>query len=809
MFATLYKPLSESAPTWAAAKITDIFKIISYNYTKKFYEVGSFSMVIPVNELSAELLETNTFLATSDGDYLFVTDIKETESRITLEGHDLKYLLAGRITLFPTEEQDKGTYGYYVTKGNTGECICDIVRHNITEATDPDRRIYGFSVNYSPFGLQNDTYMTRLEPLDQVVGTLCKNAGIGYDVTMRFDPAFGDSIAFQVLNPTDRSADQTDVPKMIFSTSFLNVESLLRETGVNSEKNAIYAINGTNIDDAVVKLVNRDEDKASFGVYRRETTVNVNCDIDEIDSYALKEAEDFITTDSFVMDVMAVESYKRDWFVGDIVTFQHKGVRRNVPIIAAEVQRTADKFTVKLSAGETVAKPVTAISKKADRVAEEITQKKFDDGYVTVVKELPEKGKKNKIYVLEEEQAAALADDSGTEEVGSGSDTVNGFVFIGGEWKMIGGEGGGAAGSGVGEFTNEEKNSEIFNSYKDITDDNGAVTSKKNYINPNTQYAHISGASNSIDNDESVTLFSNWASILGGDGNSINNSFRAVICGGMGNKIEKSSYFSAILGGNGNLISSAMFALAAGTGNKVYASQSVILDGAQNQILAGASNSVIGAGNTNKISGRNSGIFCGSINTIETGGGDNAIIAGNQNRITNGNQNLIGAGVNNNISANGIGNCIICGYYNEIKERTDYAAAVGMDNILINSSDSFVCGYRNEAYSTNCIICGNNNKSYVANSIVCGNGAEAAGNELFIVGNGGNVFWVDNTGTVYAREYKIIGAEGNSEVATFSAKSSDNPDLSELTAQISEIKADIEALRAENAALKAEIAALK
>ena len=121
MFATLYKPLSESAPTWAAAKITDIFKIISYNYTKKFYEVGSFSMVIPVNEPSAELLETNTFLATSDGDYLFVTDIKETESRITLEGHDLKYLLAGRITLFPTEEQDEGTYGYYVTKGSTGE----------------------------------------------------------------------------------------------------------------------------------------------------------------------------------------------------------------------------------------------------------------------------------------------------------------------------------------------------------------------------------------------------------------------------------------------------------------------------------------------------------------------------------------------------------------------------------------------------------------------------------------------------------------------------------------------------------------
>ena len=32
MFATLYKPLSESESTWSEAKITDIFKIISYNY---------------------------------------------------------------------------------------------------------------------------------------------------------------------------------------------------------------------------------------------------------------------------------------------------------------------------------------------------------------------------------------------------------------------------------------------------------------------------------------------------------------------------------------------------------------------------------------------------------------------------------------------------------------------------------------------------------------------------------------------------------------------------------------------------------
>ena len=627
MHATLYKPLSESAPTWAEVKITDIFKIISYNYTKKFYEVGSFSMVIPVNEPSAELLETNTFLATGDGDYLFVTDIKEKENRITLEGHDLKYLLAGRITLFPTEEQDKGTYGYYVTQGSTGKCIGDIVRHNITEASDPNRRIFGFSVSDSPHGLQNDTYMTRLEPLDQVVGTLCKNAGIGYDVTMEIGSEFGDSIKFTVIKPTDRSADQTDVPRVIFSKGFLNVENLSREIGVDSEKNAIYAVNGSNIDDAVVKLVNRDgEGKADYGVYRRETTVNVNCDIDEIDSYALKEAEDCITTDSFAMEVMAAESYKKDWFVGDIVTFRHKGINRNVPIIAAEIQRTAEKFTVKLSAGETVTRPVSMVNRTANKAVNEITQKKFDDGYVTVVKELPEVGKKNKIYVLEEDRAVTLSDDSEAE---TGAEAVSGYVYVDGEWKRFLGEDESGA---VGKFTNEAKNSEIFNDYED------------NYINPNTPYAHISGRKNTID--------------YGGD--ILNFSFASSILGGAGNVLGKSALYS------------------------------VIVAGTNNQII-GSYHGIIGAGAANKVEGYQCGVFCGTSNTAK--GVGSGVFCGSNNEAS-GSFCAIFGGRDGKIDVGAYGSVILCGLGNEIKIG-NCVTVFGQQNIVENGLCDFVGGYQN------------------------------------------------------------------------------------------------------------------
>ncbi len=700
MFATLYKPLSESESTWSKAKITDIFKIISYNYTKKFYEVGSFSMVIPVNEPSVGMLETNTFLATNEGDYLFVTGIKETENRITLEGYDLKYLLAGRVTLFPTEAQDVGAYGYYVTKGTTGECICDIVNHNIAEATDPNRRIYGFSVNSAPVGIANDTYMTRLEPLDQVVGTLCKNAGIGYDVEMRFDPVFGDSIAFRVIKPTDRSENQTNVPKVIFSKRFLNVETLSREIGVDAEKNAIYAVNGTNIDDAIVKLVNRGgEDRANYGVYRRETTVNVNCDIDEIDSYALKETEDFVAADSFVMDVMASESYKREWFVGDIVTFRHKGLSRNAPIIAAEIQRTADKFTVKLSAGETKKKPVSAISKKADRASKENTQRKFDDVNVTTVKNIPADGGKNKIYVLEipQNRPKELIE----------AETCEGYIFIDGKWKKLG-VNSGANNTDTGDFNSPSAGSGNANHgmMSTICSGTGNTISTKGTKRDNACMFIGSGSGNKIinkDNDNSKPA-PQYSAIANGTNNIIF-SPECFIGSGNGIRISIGSEYSAIIDGLGNLIEKSPGSfIGSGCENKINLSEgkfNSVVGGVGNKILGKTSCSTIAGGQGNEIYGdvypqNYSFVGCGLNNKItnEKRGGFSGFhaVCGGCYHIVDGVVNFVGSGKFFEIESNS--SAILTGVNNKIKktgiggENSYIFIGTGSENTIAASENS-------------------------------------------------------------------------------------------------------------------------
>ena len=345
----------------------------------------------------------------------------------------------------------------------------------------------------------------------------------------------------------------------------------------------------------------------------------------------------------------------------------------------------------------------------------------------------------------------------------------------------------GSGGSGgVGEFTNEEKNSEIFNCYTDVKNASGAVIAKKNYINPNTPYAHIAGRSSSIDeSNEGLTATSDAASILGGVTNVILNSPLAVIAGGMGNSISKST-MGNISSGNSNKITNSNLsfvgsgnvnsvlngvgsAIVSGFYNKVSGSYSGIFVGMDNEILGGSSNH-IGSGDGNKVNGNH-----------------NAIVSGHSNKILNGYKNVIMSGYNNQISG-GSENAIICGNNNAIDSGVEYACAAGRYNqIHSGGNGSLVCGTSNECASEN--------------SIVCGNNASAMPDGRIIVGSTvGNVFYVTGKGDVYARSFNIIGAA--SDASAVSVMSDEPSNLSALTEQINQMKTEIETLKAEIAELK-------
>lgn len=329
---------------------------------------------------------------------------------------------------------------------------------------------------------------------------------------------------------------------------------------------------------------------------------------------------------------------------------------------------------------------------------------------------------------------------------------------------------------GVGKFTNEAKNSEIFNDYVN------------NYINSRTPYAHISGISNSIDKDDTITSFSNMAAIFSGAENAIKSSMFSFIMSSLNSSIINSG-FAKIIGGTDNTIKQA---------NSAPSLEDLILAGVNNNIEECSDAAMLLCKRCN-ITANGSGvcfIFCEDCKVAENTPRYIYIIGGKRHEIKFGTDVFILGGTGNKIAGN--------------------------QSYFFGSANEFLCQYGTQ----DLYVFGNGHKYNKQNAIIqkmfiigeysdLSNYNTAPGtNYAFIIGNGNyskpsNAFYITKDGDVYAKSFNIMGESAASEASTFCARSSDNPDLSELAAQISEIKADIEALRAENAELKAEIAALK
>ena len=378
MIITAYRPLSASEPTFPKAKVTDIFVCTSYSYHRYWYQVGSFTLVVPANVPTVDMITEDMILSVDGRDSLIVTDISRTEKEYTFKGYDLKYLLHLRLTLFPQKEQDAGTYGYYVVQGSTEYCIKDMIQYNITAAADEERRIYGFyaAANQNR-GIESDTYMTRLEFLDEVVAAMCKNAQIGYDIKLDFA---NNRYLFDVAPAVDKTDSQHDINSVVFAKQFCNVIGLKRETGTSSEKNAIYAINGGGTADKVVKCVLRDKTNVPAGILRREVTVNTSAELaNEVDMYALKEAEDYVKTDSFELDTAAILEYGELFSVGDKVTFKHSNLYLDSIILEAQIDYTGNDKKVTLTAGNKKPKALNTIGNKTGTLEGNVNAVRIDN----------------------------------------------------------------------------------------------------------------------------------------------------------------------------------------------------------------------------------------------------------------------------------------------------------------------------------------------------------------------------------------------------------------------------------------------
>ena len=419
MIVRVYDFLSAEKPKFSQNLVGIVSDVESFKYTRRAYDIGSFEMTIPTHADEAGCIQPDRMLIVGEklgqtyiasdptkrivkGTFLYITDIEKKDDKITVTGYDLKYLFALRVTLFPKEEQDKGTYGYYVTSGTTFSCISDIINYNIVNATDSDRQIYGMfgitmpvnQINADPplTGLQNDRYMTRLEPVSTAIFNLLKNCKTHfYDMRLIIDDNAEDGDNY---NPHMESSE--DKPVIIIDESRYNIKSYTRKDGTSAYKNAIYAVVGSG-DDVTVKCVKRPNDTAS-GVKRKEVVLDVDTDsVAEIDRYALKAAEEYVVSDDFEIEPLFMDD-EAEPELAQKVSIRIDGVEYETVITEITDEYANSKHTQSYVCGDKKLKVLNVLNKATAENTQKIINNKITTGNAGGVGKFTDTDKTSEIF---------------------------------------------------------------------------------------------------------------------------------------------------------------------------------------------------------------------------------------------------------------------------------------------------------------------------------------------------------------------------------------------------------------------------
>lgn len=318
MVIKVFSPPVKADGAWKTFSERQLFttnRIVSFEYTKRWTKTGSFTLTIPFDRAKLQGLSLmGVICAETDGrsHWLLIENIEYDSRTIVLYGKDAKGLLATRIALYGTA-QGEGTDGYDVVSGTTAQCIKHYLDNNCISPADAFRALpitWGGGVN----GLQNDSYMARFEYLSDIVSELCDNAGIGCDIAGNLS---GGGFTFTTKSGTDRSMNQSENNRVIFSLSWGNVRNQTFQHSVSDLYSVIYAAGSDNVTTAVFR-----DNNTPSGISRRECNVSVSVEStdDYFSKYALNQVTDNTEKHGCTVDAAKSGGYGTDYSLGDKVS---------------------------------------------------------------------------------------------------------------------------------------------------------------------------------------------------------------------------------------------------------------------------------------------------------------------------------------------------------------------------------------------------------------------------------------------------------------------------------------------------------
>lgn len=201
-------------------------------WTRRYYQAGDFELYIPVTPEALELIATGRLVQREDApeslmvvENIQLTTDAETGNFLTVTGRSVEQYIARRIVWSQTN-----------LSGTIAEVIVQLLNDNIINPTAEARAIPGVTVG--------DVSAAATGTLKkQITGDNLLEAitGILNEYKLGFNLLYTDgSLAFNIYQGTDRSFDQSENPRVIFSPEFDNF--LTSEYNSNAENYANVAL---------------------------------------------------------------------------------------------------------------------------------------------------------------------------------------------------------------------------------------------------------------------------------------------------------------------------------------------------------------------------------------------------------------------------------------------------------------------------------------------------------------------------------------------------------------------------------------
>lgn len=247
----IYDQPNAEKTAWKDLKIGDLCDALEFDYLKYFCGVGTFTLVVPRNSVFADRIHANCFLIKpSDGvedryDGFIVKNIVYENDTLKITGYDLNGLLVDRVTLYLQEYADKA-----VRAGSTEEIVKYYVDYNCVSSSDAERNFPGLEIAENMGrGIANDAASPRLECVADVVADILGAQSMGYRIAPIMEGIV--PMEFDVCEAADRTQDQDENSRVVFSFGLGNVAQMKREVGVTADKNTFYC----EIDSGAVQAV--------------------------------------------------------------------------------------------------------------------------------------------------------------------------------------------------------------------------------------------------------------------------------------------------------------------------------------------------------------------------------------------------------------------------------------------------------------------------------------------------------------------------------------------------------------------------